>query len=67
MIKMRRMTYEDFLQIPASALRDLETILTLKKKYCMDFTDEEIIIMKHFSSWGLNSTKSQLERILKLD
>jgi hypothetical protein len=61
------MTYEDFLQIPPSALKDLEIILTLKRKYCMDFTDEEIVIQKHFADWGLNSTKNQLERILKLD
>lgn len=64
---MRRMTYDEFLQIPAHALKDLETILTLKRKYCMEFTDEEIVILRHFSHWELNSTKGQLERILKLN
>jgi hypothetical protein len=61
------MTYEDFLQIPSSALKDLETILALKRKYCMDFTDEEIVICRHFVDWKLNSDRDKLERILKLD
>ena len=68
------MTYEEFLNIPVSVLKDLETILLLKSKYQMDLTSEEQQFHKHLirlheeleKSTKLFKQKSQLEELFKL-
>ena len=67
------MTYEEFLNIPVSVLRDLETILILKDKYHMDTTAEEREFLEHISKFGeeqiksdeLRKQKKQLENLFK--
>jgi hypothetical protein len=69
------MTYEEFLNIPVSVLRDLETILILKDKYHMDITTEEIKICEHINRFADEQIKSaelwkqkkQLENLFKND
>jgi hypothetical protein len=68
------MTYDEFLDIPVSVLKDLETILLLKLQYQMDLTSEEREIrenMKRFydervKSVELVQQKLQLEKLLEL-
>ncbi len=67
------MTYEEFLNIPVSVLRDLETILILKDKYHMDITTEERKICEHINRFAderiksaeLWKQKKQLENLFK--
>ena len=67
------MTYEEFLNIPVSVLRDLETILILKDKYHMDLTTEEREICEHINRFADEQIKSaelwkqkkQLENLFK--
>jgi hypothetical protein len=67
------MTYEEFLNIPVSVLRDLETILILKDKYHMDITKQEEELCRHISkcyderiaSLELLQKKQQLEKLFR--
>ena len=67
------MTYEDFLNIPVSVLKDLQTILTLKDKYHMDITTEERKICEHINRFAderrksaeLWKQKEQLEKLFR--
>jgi hypothetical protein len=67
------MTYEEFLDIPVSVLKDLETILLLKSQYQMDITSEERKICKHMErfyderikSAELYTQKQQLEKLFR--
>lgn len=67
------MTYEEFLDIPVSVLKDLETILLLKSKYQMDLTSEERKICEHMErfydeqvkSLELRKQKQQLEKLFR--
>jgi hypothetical protein len=67
------MTYDEFLNIPVSALKDLETILILKDKYHMDITAEERELLEHISKFCEEQIKSdelwkqkkQLENLFK--
>lgn len=52
------MTYEKFLNLPVSVLRDLETILILKDKYHMDITTEEREICEHINRFADEQNKS---------
>ena len=68
------MTYEEFLYIPVSVLKDLETILLLKSQYQMEITSEERKICEHMErfydeqtkSYELCKQKRQLEKLFKL-
>jgi hypothetical protein len=67
------MTYEEFLNIPVSVLKDLQTILILKDKYHMDITSEERKICEHINRFADEQRKSaelwkqkeQLEKLFK--
>ena len=67
------MTYEEFLNIPVSVLKDLQTILILKDKYHMDITTEEREICEHINRFAdeqrksaeLRKQKQQLEELFK--
>jgi len=67
------MTYEDFLNIPVSVLKDLQTILILKDKYHMDITTEERKICEHINRFAderrksaeLWKQKEQLEKLFR--
>ncbi len=67
------MTYEEFLNIPVSVLKDLETILILKDKYHMDITKQEEELCRHISkcyneriaSLELLQKKQQLEKLFR--
>jgi hypothetical protein len=67
------MTYEEFLNIPVSVLKDLETILILKDKYHMDITKQEEELCRHISkcyneriaSLELLQKKQQLEELFR--
>ena len=67
------MTYEDFLNIPVSVLKDLQTILILKDKYHMDITTEEREICEHINRFAeeqnksaeLRKQKQQLEELFR--
>ena len=68
------MTYEEFLNIPVSVLKDIKTILILKDKYHMDITTEERQICEHINkfadehkkSYELLQKKQQLEKLFKI-
>jgi hypothetical protein len=67
------MTYEEFLNLPVSVLRDLEIIFILKDKYHMDITKQEEELCRHISkcyderiaSLELLQKKQQLEELFK--
>jgi hypothetical protein len=67
------MTYEEFLDIPVSVLKDLETILLLKSQYQMDITSQEGEIWEHLKRFYDEQTKSaelykqkqQLEKLFR--
>ena len=67
------MTYEEFLNLPVSVLKDLETILLLKSKYHMDITKQEEELCRHISkcyderiaSLELLQKKQQLEKLFR--
>jgi hypothetical protein len=67
------MTYEEFLNLPVSVLKDLETILILKDKYHMDITKQEEDLCRHISkcyderiaSLELLQKKQQLEELFR--
>lgn len=67
------MTYEDFLNIPGDVLKDLQTILLLKRKHHMDTTTEEREICEHIirfldeqiKSYDLNKQKQELEELFR--
>lgn len=68
------MTYDKFLNIPVSVLKDLEIILLLKSKYQMEITSHERELYEHMTrfydeqvkSYELGKQKQQLEKILEL-
>ena len=68
------MTYDEFLNIPVSVLRDLETILLLKSQYQLETTSQELEIYEHLikfhdeqrKSYELRKQKRQLEKLLEL-
>lgn len=68
------MTYEEFLNIPVNALKDLETIISLKSQYCMEITAEEKEIREHMirfydeqtKSYELQKEKQKLEKLFTL-
>lgn len=41
------MTYEEFLQTPAQFVKDLESILELKKKWGLSLTEDEKMLGRH--------------------
>jgi len=67
------MTYDEFLDIPVSVLKDLETILLLKSQYCMEVTTEEKKLYDHMvrfydeqtKSRELQKQKQKLEKLFK--
>lgn len=67
------MTYEEFLDIPVSVLKDIKTILILKDKYHMDITTEERQICEHINkfadeqkkSYELNKQRRELEKLFE--
>ena len=67
------MTYEEFLDIPFSSLKDIETILILKDKHNMDITKQEEELCRHISkcyneriaSLELLQKKQQLEELFR--
>jgi hypothetical protein len=67
------MTYEEFLNLPVSVLKDLETILLLKCNYHMDITKQEEDLCRHMdkcyderiASLQLSQKKRQLEELFR--
>jgi hypothetical protein len=67
------MTYEEFLNIPGGVLKDLQTILLLKRKHHMDTTTEEREICEHIirfldeqiKSYELRKQKQELEELFR--
>ena len=67
------MTYEEFLDIPFSSLKDIETILILKDKHNLDITKQEEELCRHISkcyneriaSLELLQKKQQLEKLFR--
>ena len=67
------MTYEDFLNIPVSVLKDLQTILILKDKHNLDITKQEEDLCRHISkyygeqikSYELFKNKEKLEKLFR--
>jgi hypothetical protein len=67
------MTYEEFLNIPVSVLKDLQTILILKDKHNMDITEKEENLCRHISkyygeqikSYELFKNKEKLEKLFR--
>ena len=67
------MTYEEFLDIPFSSLKDIETILILKDKHNMDITKQEEDLCRHISkyygeqikTYELFKNKENLERLFR--
>lgn len=68
------MTYDEFLNIPVSVLKDLETIILLKSQYQLETTSQELEIYEHLikfhdeqrKSYELGKQKRQLEKLLEL-
>ena len=68
------MTYDEFLNIPVSVLKDLETILLLKSQYQLETTSQELEIYEHMikfydeqkKSYELREQKQKLEKLFKL-
>ena len=67
------MTYDEFLNIPVSVLKDLKTILILKNRYHMEITSEERKLCEYArrfcdeqeKSSELLKQKQQLEKLFK--
>jgi hypothetical protein len=67
------MTYEEFLDIPDSVLKDLKVIIILKEKHNMDMTAEEKEICEHIDRFSnerknsaeLNKQRRQLEKLFE--
>ncbi len=67
------MTYEEFLDLPFSTLKDIETIFLLKYKHNMDITEQEEDLCRHISkcyderiaSLELLRKKQQLEKLFR--
>jgi hypothetical protein len=67
------MTYEEFLDIPESVLKDLKVIIILKEKHNMDMTAEEKEICEHIDRFAderkksvkLNKQRRQLEKLFE--
>lgn len=49
------MTYEEFLQTPASFVDDLAKILELKGKWGLSLTDDEVMLRRHLSTLQIRS------------
>ena len=70
----RKMTYDEFLDIPMNVFKDLETIFLLKSKHQMEITSEEREICEHMERFyderikclELIQQKRQLEKLLEL-
>ena len=68
------MTYDEFLNIPVSVLKDLETILFLKSQYQLETTSQELEVYEHIikfydeqkKSYELRGQKQKLEKLFKL-
>ena len=68
------MTYDEFLNIPVSVLKDLETIILLKSQYQLETTSQELEIYEHMikfydeqkKSYELRGQKQKLEKLFKL-
>ena len=67
------MTYEEFLNIPYSTLKDIETIFLLKYKHNMDITEQEENLCRHISKYygeqikfyELFKNREKLERLFR--
>ena len=59
------MTYDEFLNIPVSVLKDLETILFLKSQYQLETTSQELEIYEHLIKFHDEQRKSYELRVQK--
>lgn len=64
------MTYDEFLQSPAKYIDDIATLLIIKTKYDMDYTEEEKVLFHHMRTyWGemkVNQFRHQLEKCWRI-
>lgn len=64
------MTYEEFLDYPSSFIDDMCSIIKIKRKYNLSFTEEEKQIhqhiMKYMNEMETNKFKYDLERCWEL-
>jgi hypothetical protein len=49
------MTYEEFLQTPASFVDDVAKILELKGKWGLSLTDDEVMLRRHLRTLQIRS------------
>jgi hypothetical protein len=65
------MTYEEFLDMPTTFLDDMTTVISIKNKYRLDFTEEEKEINEHLLTYAeemkLNELRGKFERCWKIE
>ena len=65
------MTYEEFLDMPTTFLDDMTTVISIKNKYRLDFTEEEREINEHLLTYWeemkLNELRGKFERCWEID
>lgn len=65
------MTYEEFLDKPASFLEDMDKLFNIKHKYRLDFTQQEQEINQHLLTYAeemkLNELRSKFEKCWEID
>ena len=65
------MTYEEFLDMPATFLDDMLQVINLKNKYRLDFTEEEKEINQHLMTYWeemkINELRGKFERCWEIE
>lgn len=65
------MTYEEFLQMPQSFVKDMLEVMNIKIKYQLQFTDQEKEINQHLLHYDeqgkLNSLRGHFEKCWDID
>jgi hypothetical protein len=63
------MTFDEFIELPLSYFKELQTILILKEKYQMELTTEERTLLGHFKTLitkcDIIEKRQTFERIFK--
>lgn len=65
------MTYDEFLQMPKSFVMDMLTVMNIKIKYHLEFTEKEKQINEHLLQYDenqkLSSLKNHFEKCFEID
>lgn len=65
------MTYEEFLDLPTSFVDDICKLVSIKKKYNLDFTDEEMELSQHLLTYWeemkVNESRYKLEKCWEIE